>query len=284
LLAQGAGIIVAVSDLREQRLRGPSWVRAVTDHPLLLPVVALGLRALTVRESVAFFVRQLLRQGGVFAYRPRACSQIKVLVRHGPSDPIILGEVFHEHDYEPPAELPPIEPRRIVDLGANVGYFGAFALERWPGSSVLAYEPDPISAAVHARTIELNDLGDRWTLRRVAAADRDGELRFHAWGHATSHAADDGDVVVPARDVLPVIAGADLLKIDTEGGEWPILADPRFAAAPPRVVVLEHHPEGAPGPDPRAAALDYLARAGLTATASIFQRADGYGMLWAWRP
>jgi hypothetical protein len=84
--------------------------------------------------------------------------------------------------------------------------------------------------------------------------------------------------------VLPEIAGVDLLKIDTEGGEWPILADPRFAAAPPRVVVLEYHPEGAPGPDPRGAVLDYLSRAGLTATASIFQRADGYGMLWAWRP
>ena len=273
-----------MTDLRQQRLRGPAWLRAITDSPILLPLTALVLRGLTVRESTAFVVRQLLRQGGVFAYRPRACPGIRVLVRHGPSDPIILGEVFHERDYEPPAELPPLEPRRIVDLGANVGYFGAFALERWPESTVVAYEPDPISAAVHARTIELNGLGQRWTLRRVAAAARDGELRFHALGHALSHAAEDGDVVVPAEDVLPVIAGVDLLKIDTEGGEWPILADPRFATSPPRAVVLEYHPQGAPGADPRAAVMDYLARAGLTATATIFERADGYGMLWAWRP
>jgi hypothetical protein len=72
--------------------------------------------------------------------------------------------------------------------------------------------------------------------------------------------------------------------MDIEGGEWAILGDPRFAAGPPQVVVMEHHPEGSPGPDPRAAALEALARAGLTATASIFLRADGYGMLWAWRP
>jgi hypothetical protein len=71
--------------------------------------------------------------------------------------------------------------------------------------------------------------------------------------------------------------------MDIEGGEWVILGDPRFAAAPPRVVVMEHHPQGAPGPDPRAAALEALARAGLSATASVFSTADGYGMLWAWR-
>ena len=47
---------------------------------------------------------------------------------------------------------------------------------------------------------------------------------------------------------------------------------------------MEHHPNGAPGPDSRAAALEALAAAGLTSTASIFLRADGYGMLWAWRP
>ena len=47
---------------------------------------------------------------------------------------------------------------------------------------------------------------------------------------------------------------------------------------------MEHHPDGAPGPDPRAAAREALAAAGLTATVTIFLRADGYGMLWAWRP
>lgn len=273
-----------MTDLRNKRLRGPSWLRAITDHRLLLPLTALLLRALTVRESVAFVARQLLRQGGAFAYHPRAAAGMTVLVRHGPSDPIILGEVFRQRDYEPPPELADIEPLRILDLGANVGYFGAFALARWPAASVTAYEPDPVSAAVHARTITLNGLTDRWTLHRAAAAERDGQARFHAWGHALSHVSEEGNAIVPVHDVLPVIAGVDLLKIDTEGGEWPILADPRFAANPPRVVVLEYHPDGAPGPDPRKAVLEHLEAAGLTATASIFQRADGYGMLWAWRP
>jgi FkbM family methyltransferase len=284
LVAAGAAIISAVKNLSQRPTPGPDWLRSLAGHPRLLPLTALLLRARMVSESVAFFARQLLRQGGVFAYRLRSAEGMRVLVRHGPTDPVILGEVFHEWYYAPPAAMPAFEPRRIVDLGANVGYFGAFALAEWPDASVVAYEPDPANAAIHAGTIALNGLDDRWTLHRAAAAATDGELRFHAWGHALSHVADDGDTVVPAHDVLPLVAGADLLKIDTEGAEWPILRDPRFAADPPRVVVLEYHPDGAPGPDPRAAVLELLADAGLTATASIFERADGYGMLWAWRP
>ena len=247
-----------------------------------MPLTALLLRARIVRPSVAFALRELLGRRGVFRYRERA-GGMTVLVRHGSADPVTLGEVFHERDYEPPAEVPLGRPRRVVDLGANVGYFGAFALARWPQAQVVAYEPDPSNAAVHARTIELNGLAERWELHGTAAAPVNGELRFRASGDALSRADEAGELIVASEDVLPVVARADLLKLDIEGGEWAILGDPRFAMEAPPVVVMEHHPEGCPGPDPRAAALDALSRAGLTETASIFLRADGYGMLWAWR-
>lgn len=257
-------------------------LRCVAAHPHVVPFTALLLRARTVRPSTAFVVRELLRRRGPFAYRV-AGGRLRVVVRHCGGDPVTLGEVFHERTYEPPPGLD-LDPRRIVDLGANVGYFGGFALERWPRASIEAYEPDPDNAAVHAHTIRINRLEERWRLHRAAASTSDGELRFHASGDALSHAGEGGALAVRADDVLPVIAGADLLKMDIEGGEWPILADPRFVSDPPRAIVLEYHPDGAPGPDPRAAALDRLSAAGLTAMATIFRRSDGYGMLWAWRP
>lgn len=272
-----------MSDLRARRARGPVWLRRLLSHRRIVPATALLLRARTVQPSAAFVLRELIRRKGAFAYRERAGGLI-VVVRHGSADPITLGEVFHERDYEPPAELGPFHPRRIVDLGANVGYFGAFALSAWPDARVVAYEPDPANAEIHARAIALNNLVDRWELRPVAASTANRELRFRASGDALSHVDAAGELLVPAEDVIPIMAGADLLKMDIEGGEWPILADDRLAADAPKVVVMEHHPEGAPGPDARAAALDALANAGLTETATIFQRADGYGMLWAWRP
>ena len=273
----------AVNDLRTRRARGPAWLRRMLAHPRIVPATALLLRARTVRPSSAFIARELSGSTRLSRYRERS-GGLTVLIRHGTADPVTLGEVFHERDYEPPPELTPLRPRRIVDLGANVGYFGAFALSVWPEARVVAYEPDPANAAVHARVIALNDMRERWELRRSAASTTDGQLRFRASGDALSHADDAGELVVSSEDVLPVLAGVDLLKMDIEGGEWAILGDPRFRPHPPQVVVMEHHPNGAPGPDPRAAALEALARAGLTATASIFTRADGYGMLWAWRP
>lgn len=262
----------------------PAPLARVAAHPRVVPATALALRARAVRQSAAFAARELGRRGGTFAYALRS-NDLCVLVRHGSADPVTLGEVFHELDYEPPARMRlSARAPRIVDLGANVGYFGAFALGRWSDATVTAYEPDPENAAVHARTIALNGLGARWTLRPAAAAARSGELRFSATHDALSHLDEQGELVVAAEDVLPLIADADLLKLDVEGGEWPILADPRFAAAPPRAVVLEHHPQGAPGDDPRAAVLELLAAAGLTEVESLFERAEGYGMLWAWRP
>jgi FkbM family methyltransferase len=258
-------------------------LRRLLGHPLTVPLTALLLRARVVDQSAAFVARELLRRRGAFAYTIRP-SGPRVIVRHGGGDPATLGEVFHERDYEPPLEMPAFSPGRILDLGANVGYFGAFALARWPRASVLGYEPDPANAAVHARTIELNGLSDRWELRRAAAAARQGELRFQASGDALAHATPDGELAVPAEDVLPLLAGADLAKIDIEGSEWELLADPRFAAAPPRRIVVEHHPSPAAGLDPHAAAMRYLRSAGLTEMESIFARSDGYGMLWAWQP
>jgi FkbM family methyltransferase len=272
-----------VSQTRDRRARGPAWVARVLGHPRVVPLTALLLRARTVSQPTAFAVRELARRQGAFAYTVRG-GGARIVVRHGSGDPVTLGEVFHERDYEPPPAMPPIQPRTIVDLGANVGYFGAFALERWPGAAVIAYEPDPANAAVHARAIDLNVFGERWKLRRAAAAARSGELRFHASGDALSHAGEHGELVVRAEDVLPLVAGADLLKLDIEGGEWAILSDPRFAQSPPRAAVLEYHPHAAAGADPHAAAIHYLSGAGFTSTATVFRRADGYGMLWAWQP
>lgn len=254
--------------------------RRVGGHPRVEPLTALLLRARAVTDPARFVAREL-RHADPATYTLR--TGVRVALRHNGADAVTLGEVFHERHYEPPAALADFGPGVILDLGANVGLFGAFALARWPEARIVAFEPDPSNAAVHERTISLNHAEERWELRRAAAAAADGELRFHASGDALSRLGDDGDLVVPARDVLPLIAEADLLKLDVEGGEWPLLDDPRFAAAPPRAVVLEYHPHLCPEDDPREAVLRRLRAAGLTETHELFATADGHGMLWAWR-
>lgn len=240
-------------------------------------------------------MRELLRERGTRTYRLRE-NGLRVRIRHGSGDVVTLGEVFHDWQYRPPAE---VEARlgsveRVLDLGANVGLFGAFAAGRWPQAQIEALEPDPENAALHAQTIAINGLRDRWHLVQAAAGVAAGHAQFAAGGAALSHLAPGGAtgsadtaqvqplIAVQLQDVLPRLSEADLMKMDIEGGEWAILGDPRFRAAPPRVLVLEYHPRFCPSLDPAAAVDEALARAGLR-THAIWRRADGHGMLWAWR-
>jgi FkbM family methyltransferase len=212
-------------------------------------------------------------------------------LQHSAGDSATLAEVFYRHDYRPREDVAGAigEPRTIIDLGANIGLFGAFAARFWPRSTIVAYEADPANALVHEQTIAANGLEDRWRVVCAAAGSHNGEVELAAGlamdSFLVAPGTDPGVVTlrVPMRDVLPELGRADLVKIDIEGGEWEILLDARFAQSPPRAIVLEYHPHLCPSADPRSTAQRALAQAGLN-TASIWHREDGYGMLWAWRP
>jgi FkbM family methyltransferase len=262
-------------------------IRWLGARRMVLPVTARVLCARTVRESARFLAREVSRPSGIRLYRLRE-NGVRVAIRHKGVDAATLAEMFYHRYYHPPEEVARAigEGSEILDLGANVGLFGAFAIARWPHSRIVAFEPDPANARVHEDTIGANGLGGRWRLERAAAATRDGQVQFAAGLNAGSHIvdsqSDEGTVTVLSRDVLPLIAVADLVKMDIEGGEWAILLDARFASHPPRALVLEYHPRGCPDGDPRAAAARVLRASGLK-TASIWHASDGHGMLWAWR-
>jgi FkbM family methyltransferase len=264
-----------------------SGLRRIGATRPLLPATALVTRSLCVKESVAFTAREALRRQGLFHYTLRE-SGLRAALRHRTGDVVTLGEVWRNRDYDPPAQVVAAlgTPARILDLGGNIGLFALHALALWPTASVVSYEPDPFNAAVLRRSQELNGMDGRWRLVPAAAGAAPGSVRFAAGQDALSHVVDDGEpgatIDVRVDDVLSELAAADLAKIDIEGGEWEILGDPRFASAPPRVLVLEYHPRGCPSGDPHAAVRDALSAAGLS-HAEIWARDDGYGMLWAWR-
>jgi Methyltransferase FkbM domain len=82
------------------------------------------------------------------------------------------------------------------------------------------------------------------------------------------------------EDVLESFAEADLVKIDIEGGEWALMADPRFGSAD--TIVLEYHATGCPQPDLHAAARRLLEGHGYELV-PLFE-GDDFGMVWAFRP
>jgi FkbM family methyltransferase len=264
-------------------------LRRLLARPRLMPLTARLICARLVRESGRFFIRELRHPGGVYLYTLRQGGS-RVALRHSVQDGATMAEIFHSRDYDPKPELRAAleDPRRILDLGANIGLFGIYAAQRWPEASIVGYEADPDNAEIHERTIAANGLGARWRVERMAAGAHDGEVELAAGRAMESYVVAAGTkpdvptIRVPIRDVMAQVAEADLVKMDIEGGEWEILGDERFRREPPAVIVLEYHPSPAQEGDPRAAAEQALLGAGLK-TADIWHRPDGYGMLWGWR-
>jgi FkbM family methyltransferase len=254
---------------------------------------AMGLHSLAriaphLREPVRFCARQITRRHGLEAYRLRG-SDVRILVRHSTGDLITLEEVLADRQYEPPSELaglfePNGRPISVADLGANVGLFSAWVLARRPDAQLVAFEPDPDNAAVLEQCLRINGRDAGETVVRAAAAPAAGELRFLSGELAASRQVEEGGIAVQAVDVFPYLERADFVKVDIEGGEWPILADSRFRDLPARALVLEYHPHLCPGPDPRATADALLADAGWTNVEHMdFDMPPGHGVLWAWR-
>lgn len=245
-------------------------------------------RFLDGRERVPFFARQAAGRRTIARYH-RVGGRVAFHLRHATDDLQTFAQVVAEQHYAMP--VPVIDtlralgrPPEVVDLGANVGLFSAQVLERWPDAHVVAFEPDPANAAVLARSIAANP-ALRWELVQAAAGVADGEVTFAAGRFATSRiaGAGEGGVTVPVRDAFAWLAGADLVKIDIEGAEWPLIADPRFAALPARVVALEYHAHGAPDGDPGAAAERALRRAGFATERGDLDAPEGCGMWWGWK-
>ncbi|HET8931735.1 MAG TPA: FkbM family methyltransferase [Acidimicrobiales bacterium] len=205
-----------------------------------------------------------------------------VVVRHGYGSLEVMWEIFQERCYDPPvdvAERIPAAPR-ILDVGANVGAYSAFARVRWPEASIVAIEADPENVAALQRFSALDGTG-RVTVVAAAATTADGPVRFAAGRGAGSKLSEDGEEV-EGVDLLPMLDDADLLKLDIEQGEWPILADPRLAIGGPLVLVMEYHRRRSGDQGALAEARRLLTGAGFR-VGPVRPNYWGHGTLWAWR-
>lgn len=270
-----------------RRLATKPGLRRLTEVDAFMRI-SFSLRASLVRQPWRFVWNELRPGTSVAATYPLRESGVAITIRHKSHDVLILDEVFSQREYTfPEAVVSRLSGRagrspKVADLGANIGLFGAWILGRFPEAEIVAFEPDPGNAELHRTTIEKNGRGQTWQLLEASAMTRSGTVRFSAGAFALSHVAalDEEGIEVRGVDVFPLIADADLLKIDIEGAEWPILQDPRFQELGATAVVLEYHPEGAPGPEPARAAEALLGEAGFT-VAAHHRKDTGAGVLWA---
>ncbi len=171
----------------------------------------------------------------------------RIVVRSGIEDHWIASEIFFDRQYEPPISVPFAEFEVIVDVGANVGYACLWFAHACPNAQILAFEPLPAHVAQAEVNLSLNDLERRVDLVAAAASTASGTVALEPAGARTAVVSElsPHSLTVPAVDWFARLPRGpiDLLKMDIEGAERPLLSDARFADAAQRIryVVVEWH-------------------------------------------
>jgi FkbM family methyltransferase len=157
-------------------------------------------------------------------------------------------EVLSTGDYDIDAG----DVRRVLDLGANVGFASMLFAERYPKAEIVAVEAAPDTFA----RLQNNVAGLPSVRAMHIAVGTDGLTHIDlAVPSAERHASAAG-VVVPAKSLTRLLNDlgwdhVDLMKIDVEGAELIVFSDPAISRV--RAIVGEVHG----GDDPRDLLLSY---------------------------
>jgi FkbM family methyltransferase len=196
-------------------------------------------------------------------------------LRPGTNDDVIYNSVVVQNEYRVPERLAP--DSIVVDIGVHVGSFSHLALVRGAGV-VFGFEPEA-SNYIRARQ-NLAAFGDRVRIANHAVwrSDQHGlRLPFFASvdqansGGGTLIWETDGPLVdaVPFDDVVDAITEhgrrrIDLMKIDCEGAEFPILLTSQRLTLIDRIVGEYHELRATLPAHVRIPGYDEFSLAGLT--------------------
>jgi FkbM family methyltransferase len=178
----------------------------------------------------------------------------------------------------------------ILDIGANAGYFSLFALSRFPGARVFAFEPLPANFRQLERQRLLNGKEEFKCLQKAVAGEAgvlrlayDAKDSFSTSATLFTTASGQLDEIsveaVTLHDIFVEfgIGQCDLLKMDCEGAEYGILySSPPEDLARIGQIAMEVH--SGPKDNENIDSLESFLRSNGFKT-----RRRPVGMLWAWR-
>lgn len=212
----------------------------------------------------------------------------RLVMRPPPAgDLSVAYEVFVEELYHPPRAI--FSVRRIIDVGANVGYALTHLAARFQDAELIAFEPHPSHLVQLQQNIKANGLAARTTVVPAAVGVAPGRAFLSDAGEASRVFTDSasGRIEVAVTDFFDAVGPEPIgiLKMDCEGSEYALVMDPRFAALAVDTLALEwhntrEHPDADAGLRARLARLGFAIQDG-----ADHESPDGrFGMLWGYGP
>lgn len=179
--------------------------------------------------------------------------RLELLGRADSSTALVVREIYKDQVYAPVPGCPP--PRAVLDVGAHLGFASGYFRLMYPEATIFCAEPDPASFAVLTRNAER--IGNCHAFN-VGLFDKDTTAHFNAAQISVLSSLfpfDGGRIATEAIEVQLRHAGAfaaelrerfgvpgfDLIKLDTEGAELPILSALGDLVAAANVIQLEFH-------------------------------------------
>jgi FkbM family methyltransferase len=169
----------------------------------------------------------------------------------------VLGERELDHKWLIDKEVR--EDDRILDLGANIGYYAIMeAMKLSDKGRIFAVEPDPRNTLFFEKNIQLNNLQNKVEFTQGAISNHNGKAVFglhkrtnlNSFNFSSDSAdseVEEVDVdVIDFGDFVQKLGGVDLVRMDVEGHEFEIfqslvklMATEKKLA--PRTIIFETH-------------------------------------------
>ena len=195
--------------------------------------------------------RPLLPRGRTeYHLTPRILSGSLVL-RSGESDKHVFGQIFVDEEYSPLVSRIP-SPGVIIDCGANVGFSTAWFAASFPSSRIVAVEADDRNVVQLRRNVA--QFGARvsvvhagiWTDDRGLKLEREKYRGGGAWATQVracrqGECPDIESVSIPQLMRRYRLTCIDVLKMDIEGAEVPVLTASMAWMPAVAAIVIELH-------------------------------------------
>jgi FkbM family methyltransferase len=171
-----------------------------------------------------------INSGKIITYRLR--NGIKLNLRASTTDRVIINNILIKNLYMLNRE--DIEKcHTVIDIGAHIGGFSIFLASLARDIKVYAYEPEPGNYALLLENIKLNRLENKIFPFNYAVSDSNRVIKLYVHNDSIGHSMFIHSPNFRLIEVSSIslddvfrdnnITKCDLLKINAEGAEYPIL-------------------------------------------------------------
>jgi FkbM family methyltransferase len=176
-----------------------------------------------------------------------------IVLRTRTSDLEVFLAIFANQEYR--IDEPRITPSTIVDLGANTGLASIYFSTQYPNARIIAVEPEHSNFELLVRNTRNYP---NIEAINMAMWSNDGEVRIATgvgqdpdadkWGYRTVQSGGVAVAGISMRKLMTMkgLSSIDLLKVDIEGAEVELFADPKWMDLV-GLLLIEFHDRLRPG-------------------------------------